>query len=332
MAELEIGVLGAGTWGTALANLLAGKGYHVDAWSALPEDTEYMATHREHKNLPGVPISENITFTANMELAASGKDLVVFSSPSQYVRSTAAKARPYLAEGQLCASVAKGIERKTFCTMSDIIAEELNGLSPRIVALTGPTFAHEVALGMISCILAASTDAEAAREVQEIFGTGWMRVYTSDDPHGAEICGALKNIIALASGVATGLGCGDNARAALITRGLAEIKRLGLAMGCKESTFYGLAGTGDLILTCTSTQSRNTRAGILIGQGRTAQEACDEVGMVVEGLNVLPAALELSLAYSVEMPITQALAAVVSGSIPASDIIDILYARQQKPE
>ena len=329
---MNIGILGAGTWGNALANLLAGKDYGVTVWSALPDEIDYLDEHREHFNLPGVKLDSRIEFTADIHEAASGKDIVVFATPSQFIRGTARSAREHVPQGQLCVSVAKGIEKDTFLTMSQIVEQELAGLAPQLVALSGPTHAEEVARCMFSTIVAASEDATAARAVQEAFATPWMRVYTSDDPKGAEICGALKNVIALAAGAASGLGCGDNARAALITRGLAEMKRLGLAMGCKESTFYGLAGMGDLIVTCSSEHSRNNKAGRLIGQGKSVEEACEEVGMVVEGLNALPAALALSEKHGVDMPITHAVDAVVSGRVSADCIIDMLYAREQKPE
>ena len=329
---MKLGILGAGTWGNALANLLASKGYDVSVWSALPDEIDYLNEHHAHFNLPGVQLSESITFTASIEQAAAGKDIVVFATPSQFIRGTAKSARPHIPQNQICVSVAKGIEKDTFNTMSQIVEEELSGLAPRMVALSGPTHAEEVARGMLSTIVSASTDEEAARIVQEAFATPWMRVYTSADPYGAEICGALKNVIALASGIASGLGCGDNARAALITRGLAEMKRLGLAMGCQESTFYGLAGMGDLIVTCSSEHSRNNKAGKLMGQGKTADEACKEVGMVVEGLNALPAALALSEKHGIEMPIAHAVDDIVSQRVQAADIIDVLYSRELKAE
>ena len=329
---MKIGVLGAGTWGCALANLLAGKGYEVALWSALPSEIDYLAQHRECCNLPGVRLEDSILFTLDMAQAAAGKDIVVFVTASKYIRATARSARPFLSSGQICVSAAKGIEQGSFYTMSEVIAEELEGLSPRMVALTGPTLAGEVARSMISTIVAASADQEAARFVQKAFATSWMRVYTGCDPKGAEVCAAFKNIIALASGIAAGLGCGENARAALMTRGLAEMKRLGLALGCDEATFYGLAGMGDLIVTCSSEQSRNFRAGKLIGQGKAADEACKEVGMVVEGLNALPAALALAKECQVELPIAQAVDDIVSGRLPVQNAIGTLYARELKAE
>ena len=329
---MKIGVLGAGTWGCALANLLAGKGYEVALWSALPSEIGYLEEHQECCNLPGVRLEDSILFTLDMAKAASGKDIVVFVTASKYIRATARSARPFLSSGQICVSAAKGIEQGSFNTMSEVIAEELEGLSPRMVALTGPTLAGEVARSMISTVVAASADQEAARFVQKAFATSWMRVYTGSDPKGAEVCAAFKNIIALASGIASGLGCGENARAALMTRGLAEMKRLGLALGCDEATFYGLAGMGDLIVTCSSEKSRNFRAGKLIGQGKTADEACKEVGMVVEGLNALPAALALAEECQVELPIAQAVDDIVSGRLPVQDAIGALYSRELKAE
>ena len=309
---MKIGILGAGTWGNALANLLASKEHDVSVWSALPDEIDYLNEHHAHFNLPGVQLDESITFTASIEQAAAGKDIVVFATPSQFIRGTAQSAQPHIPQNQICVSVAKGIEQGTFNTMSQVIEEELAGLAPRMVALSGPTHAEEVARNMLSTIVSASTDEEAARIVQGAFATPWMRVYTSTDPYGAEICGALKNVIALASGIATGLGCGDNARAALITR--------------------GLAGMGDLIVTCSSEHSRNNKAGKLMGQGKTADEACKEVGMVVEGLNALPAALALSEKHGIEMPIARAVDDIVSQRVQAADIIDMLYSRELKAE
>ena len=329
---MRIGILGAGTWGNALANLLASKHYDVTVWSALPDEIDYLNTHRAHFNLPGVQLADSIVFTADVAQAASDQDILVFATPSQFIRGTAAQARPHVPQHQICVSVAKGIEKDTYLTMSEVVASELAGLEPRLVALSGPTHAEEVARRMFSSIVSASEDHEAALFVQEVFSTPWMRVYTGTDPKGAEICGALKNVIALASGIATGLGCGDNARAALMTRGLAEMRRLGLALGCKESTFYGLAGMGDLIVTCSSMHSRNNRAGQLIGQGKTPDEACKEVGMVVEGLNALPVAVALSEKYQVDMPITHAVDAVVSGRVPVGNVAGMLYARELKQE
>ena len=329
---MKIGILGAGTWGNALANLLAGKGYEVVVWSALPEEVESLGRTHEQPNLPGVHLDDSIAYTGDMASAASGKDILVFATPSQFIRSTARSAAPHVPQRQICVSVAKGIEQDTFCTMTEIIGEELEGREPRLVALSGPTIATEVARNMISTIVSASEDAEAAEYVQQAFATPWMRVYTGDDPKGAEICGALKNIIALANGIAAGLGCGDNARAALMTRGMAEMKRLGLAIGCQESTFYGLAGMGDLIVTCSSPHSRNNRAGKLIGQGKSAEEACKEVGMVVEGLNALPAALALAKEHDVDMPLAQAVDDIVAGRVAVDEIIKVLYSRELKHE
>ena len=329
---MRIGILGAGTWGNALANLLASKHYDVTVWSALPDEIGYLNEHRAHFNLPGVHLDDAIVFTADIERAAANKDIVVFATPSQFIRGTARSARPHIPRSQVCVSVAKGIEKDTYLTMSEVIGSELEGLAPRLVALSGPTHAEEVARRMFSTIVSASDDHEAALFVQEAFSTPWMRVYTGADPLGAEVCGALKNVIALASGIATGLGCGDNARAAIMTRGLAEMRRLGLALGCQESTFYGLAGMGDLIVTCSSEHSRNNRAGKLIGQGKTPEEACKEVGMVVEGLNALPVAIALSEKYQVDMPLAHAVDSVVNGRVPVENVADMLYARELKQE
>ena len=328
----RIGVLGAGTWGMALARMLCRHGHQVMIWSALEQEVEEFSATRKHPNLPGMEIPAEIEFTKDLAELCRDKDLLLFAVPSVFVRSTARKAAPYVAPGQLIVDVAKGIEADTLMTMSQIIGDELKGLNPKIVALSGPTHAEEVAKDLPTTIVSACEDMEAARQVQEIFADTCMRVYTNPDILGVELCGALKNVMALGSGIALGLGFGDNTKAALITRGMAEIVRLGRAMGCQEQTFYGLAGIGDLIVTATSAHSRNNRCGMLLGQGIAPQEAVKQVGMVVEGIHALPAAMRLAKQYGVEMPIVAAVNAVVKGEIAPADAVYGLMTRGQGPE
>ena len=253
----NIGVLGAGTWGMALARMLYNSGHKVCIWSALKKEVEEFSATRRHPNLPGMEIPAAITYTKDIATVCTGMDILLFAVPSPFVRATARNAKPYIADGQIIVDVAKGIEADTLFTMTQIIDDELKNPNVKLVALSGPTHAEEVARDLPTTIVSACEDMAAAEVVQEAFTTDTMRVYTNDDVHGVELCGAMKNVIALASGIATGLGCGDNARAALITRGIAEISRLGTAMGCKAETFAGLAGIGDLIVTCASMHSRN---------------------------------------------------------------------------
>ncbi len=331
-----IGILGAGTWGTALARLLANYGNSVVVWSALPDEVEHLNTTHVHRNLPGIDIPESIEFTTDMARAAANRDIVVFATPSPYIRATAAAAREHMPDGQVVVTVSKGIEAHTLYTMSDVVADELKKDGKhdhiRMVALSGPTHAEEVGRDMPSAIVSACTDLATAELVQDVFMGPTLRVYTNTDVLGVELCAALKNAIALASGISAGLGFGDNARAALITRGMEEIKRLGLARGCQERTFDGLAGIGDLVVTATSMHSRNNRAGMLMGQGRSAEEAKAEVGMVVEGINVLPAALEMAALYGVEMPIVQAVDAVVNRGADPAEVVAELMTRDKKAE
>ena len=336
MTKRTIGVLGAGTWGMALARMLCVSGHEVTVWSALPEEIDTLSTTRVHKNLPGMTIPQELGFTKSIEEVCTGKDIVMFAVPSVFVRSTAAKARPYLADGQIIVDVAKGVEPDTLLTMTEVLADELGKAGGpknfRLVALSGPTHAEEVAIDLPTTIVSASPDEEAAQLVQETFTSACMRVYTNPDIKGVELSGAMKNVIALGVGISTGLGYGDNARAALITRGIAEIARLGVAMGCNVHTFAGLAGIGDLIVTATSMHSRNNRAGILIGKGKTPAEAVKEVGMVVEGMNALPAALELSDKYQVEMPIVHTVDAIVNHGMSAAEAVRALMDRGLKTE
>ncbi len=330
--KTKIGVLGAGTWGIALARLLANAGHDVVVWSAIEKEIDTLSATRVHPNLPGVELPESMAYTKDIAEVVKGKDILLFAVPSVFVRATARKVAPYITDGQVIVDVAKGIEEATLFTMSEIIADEINNPTIKLVALSGPTHAEEVIKDLPTTIISASEDIATAEFVQKVFNTERMRVYTNTDIRGVELCGALKNVIALASGIATGLGCGDNAKAALITRGIAEIGRLGNAMGCKDHTFNGLAGIGDIIVTATSVHSRNNRCGMLIGQGVPVEEATKQVGMVVEGLNALPAAILLSKKYNVEMPIVETVDAVVSGRVEVKCAIDYLMSRELKAE
>lgn len=331
---MNIGVLGAGTWGMALARMLSNQGYSITVWSAIEKEVVDFSATRCHPNLPGMVIPDEIIFTTIMEEACKDKDIIIFAVPSIFVRSTARKAAEFIGMGQIIVDVAKGLESETNETMSQIINEELEhiGVQASIVVLSGPTHAEEVAKDMPTTIVAASASMETAEYVQSIFMNDFLRVYTNADVFGVEFCGALKNVIALAVGISQGLGYGDNTKAALITRGMAEITRLGIAMGCDIHTFLGLAGIGDLIVTATSRHSRNYKAGYLIGKGHTVNEALSEVGMVVEGLNALTAALELKEKYQVEMPIVEAVDAIVNCGVDASSAVGTLMNRDKKSE
>lgn len=332
----KIGVLGAGTWGIALAGMLAVQGNEVTVWSALPQELTALAATRKHPNLPGMTLPETMQYTPELDNLCRNKDVLLFAVPSVFVRGTAAKAVPFIPDGQLIVDVAKGVEESTLLTMSGVIEDELARVPGheqcRVVALSGPTHAEEVALELPTAIVASCEDETAAKTVQEIFNNRNFRVYTNPDKLGVELGGAVKNVIALAVGIALGLGYGDNAKAALITRGNAELSRLGIALGCRPETFAGLSGTGDLIVTCTSMHSRNLRAGKLIGQGCTVEQAKAQVGQVVEGINALPAALRLERKAGVEMPIIEAVDAVLSGRMAARNSLDALMGRNLKAE
>ena len=328
----NISVLGAGTWGIALATALATNGHNVTVWSAIAEEIHLLSQIRTHKNLPGMRVPPQVNFTLDIGNACEGADLIVFAVPSVFVAETARKAAEYIHDGTVIADVAKGLEERTHMTLTEVIDREVGAGRTRLVALSGPTHAEEVALRLPTTIVAASRDEEAAKFVQNVFSNDFIRVYTNDDIKGIELSGALKNIIALAAGISNGLGYGDNAKAAIVTRGIAEITRLGVRMGCKFETFSGLAGIGDLVVTCTSQHSRNNRAGYLIGKGYSAKEAVAQVGMVVEGLNALPAAIDLSRSVGVELPICEAVYNVVTGMIPVSEILPHLMERKLKSE
>ena len=332
----NIGVLGTGTWGTALARMLAVNGHNVTMWSALPQELIELKNTRKHKNLPGCTLPESISYTPDIHEICQGRDILLFAVPSPYVRTTARACLPHLAPFQVIVDVAKGIEAGSLMTMSQVIQSEVDsqpGLQGvRVVALSGPTHAEEVALDLPTAIVASSEDMAAADKAQDIFMNPNFRVYTNNDVIGVELGGAVKNIIALGCGIACGLGYGDNARAALITRGAAEISRLAPVCGGSAGTIAGLAGIGDLIVTCTSVHSRNFRAGVLMGQGKTSEQAVAEVGMVVEGLNALPGVKALAAKYHVEMPIVNMVDAIVSGHVPVRDAVDKLMGRRKTTE
>lgn len=326
----KIGVIGSGTWGTAIAVLLNNNGHQVDLWSAIPSEIEEMERTHKHKNLPEVTLPDSIRFTADIKTAMEGKDLLVLAVPSVYVRSTAKRMKEFCPEGQIIVDVAKGIEEDTLSTMTTIIKEEIPQCEP--AALSGPSHAEEVSRGLPTTCVAGSHKKAVAEYIQSVFMSPVFRVYTSPDVLGIEVGAALKNVVALAAGIADGLGYGDNTKAALITRGIAEIARLGTAMGGKFQTFTGLTGIGDLIVTCASMHSRNRRAGILIGKGYTMEEAMKEVQMVVEGVYSAKAALALSKKYDVPMPIVEEVNQVLFEGKSAKEAVTDLMMRDKRIE
>ncbi len=327
----KISVLGAGSWGTALSLLLYNNGHKVTLWSALKDEVEMLSQKREHASkLPGVKLPEDMEITTDLEKVLEDPDVAVLAVPSPFTRSTAAQMAPYVKDGQKIVNVAKGVEEKTLMTLSEIIEQEIpNG---EVCVLSGPSHAEEVGRGLpTTCVVSAKTR-ETAEYLQGIFMSPVFRVYTTPDILGVELGGALKNVIALAAGTADGLGYGDNTKAALITRGIAEISRLGVKMGAKAETFYGLSGIGDLIVTCASVHSRNRKAGYLLGKGHTMEEAMKEVQMVVEGVYSAKAAKGLSEKYDVEMPIINEVNKVLFEGKAASEAVIDLMLRDKKVE
>ena len=327
----NVGVLGAGSWGTALAVLLHGNGHQVTIWSIDNGEVEMLSEKREHETkLPGVRLPDDMAVTNDISKAIVGQDFMVLAVPSPFTRSTAAKMCPYVSQGQIIVDVAKGIEEATLMTLSQQIEQEIPQAD--VAVLSGPSHAEEVGRKLpTTCVIGAKTK-KTAEYLQSMFISRVFRVYTSPDILGIELGGSLKNVIALAAGIADGLGYGDNTKAALITRGIAEIARLGVKMGGKIETFTGLTGIGDLIVTCASIHSSNRKAGYLIGQGKTMEEAMDEVKMVVEGVYSAKAAARLAEQYGVSMPIVcQVNAVLFEGKNPA-EAVDELMLRELKSE
>ena len=327
----KIGMIGAGSWGTALSWLLANNGHSVVVWSALADEISMLRDYRENRSkLPGVILPDSVSFTTELKEAMEGMDLLVLAVPSPFTRSTAKQMKDLVAEGQIIVNVAKGIEEGTLMTLSQIIEQEVPQAD--VAVLSGPSHAEEVGKGLPTTIVAGAKTKSTAEYVQNLFMSPVFRVYTSPDVLGIELGAALKNVVALAAGIADGPGYGGNTKAALITRGITEIARLGTAMGGRFETFCGLSGIGDLIVTCASMHSRNRRAGILIGKGYMMEEAMKEVKMVVEGVYSAKAAMGLAEKYGIQLPIIEQVNEVLFNGKPAADAVRDLMLRDKKIE
>ena len=327
----KVGILGAGAWAIALGLVLRKNGNEVTFWTCVPSEAEMLLTKREHEiSLPGVKLPEDMKITMDMEEAVTGMDLLVLAVASRFTRETAAKMKPFVHENQKILNVSKGIEEDTLMTLSEIILDEVPQAD--VSVLSGPSHAEEVARELPTTVVVSSTTRGTAQFIQNLFMNEVFRVYTSPDVKGVELGGALKNVIALAAGVADGAGFGDNTKAALITRGIAEISRLGVKMGGNPETFNGLSGIGDLIVTCASMHSRNRRAGILIGQGKTMQQAMEEVQAVVEGVYSAKAAYRLAQKYEVSMPIVEQVYEVLFENKEVSTALKELMMREKRDE
>lgn len=330
----SIGVIGAGSWGTTLADLLAKKMHRVTLWAYEKELVSEMDSSRENSiYLPGVNLSDNLNFTNSLHEAVSGKDLLLFVVPSQVLRKVLADAAPHISEDAVIVSASKGIEVESLKLVSQVYEESLpEALYRRFAALSGPSFAREVAMEMPTAVVAAASDPLVAKRVQDIFNCRFFRVYTNSDVVGVELGGAVKNVIAIAAGISDGLGFGSNTRAALITRGLAEISRLGQALGARAETFAGLAGMGDLVLTCTGDLSRNRSVGIQLGQGRTLADILSGMRMVAEGVKTTESTCRLAWKLGVEMPIAFNVNEILYNDRPARDVVVELMSRGPKAE
>lgn len=330
----EIGVLGAGSWGTTLANLLAKKGHSVTLWAYEPELVAEMREEGENRvYLPGIRLASELRYTNSLEEVATGKGLILCVAPSQVVRSVLAQVVPHVSERTVIVSASKGIELGTLCTVSQVYEEVLPpALYRNFAVISGPSFAREVALEMPTAVVAAAAGESVARRVQQLFSTPYFRLYTDSDVVGAELGGAVKNVIAIAAGIADGLGFGYNTRAALITRGLAEISRLGRAMGADQATFSGLAGMGDLVLTCTGDLSRNRSVGLQLGEGKKLADILAEMRMVAEGVKTTESTCALARRLGIEMPITEQVYRVLYEDKPARTAVMELMQRDLKAE
>lgn len=327
----DITILGAGGWGLGIAILLNNNHHNVTIWSALDNEIEMLKKDRENKNsLPGIKIPESIMLTSNLDEAVKDKDMIVMAVASSYTRQTVKRLKGLIKDNQLIVNVAKGVEESTLYTLTEVIKDELPNAD--VAVLSGPSHAEEVGRGMPTTCVAGADTKETAEYIQNVFMSNCFRVYISSDVLGIELGGALKNVIALAAGIADGLGYGDNTKAALITRGINEIARLGVVMGGKTETFAGLTGIGDLIVTCASMHSRNRRAGILIGKGYSMEEAMKEVHMVVEGVYSAKAALALGKKYNVQLPIIEKVNEILFDGLDAGEAVSDLMLRNRTIE
>lgn len=325
----NIAIIGSGTWGVALAIHLSKKGNKIKIWSFSEEEANTLNTERKCKFLPEAVIDENITCYTDMKTVIDGSDIILHVTPSKFVRETIKKYEKYVTN-QPVIMCSKGFEADTLCTLSQVIEQEMPNVKYGI--FSGPSHAEEVSLGIPTAIVIASKDVDIQDMVQQLFMNEKMRVYTSDDVTGVELGGALKNIIAFCAGIATEINLGDNTFAALVSRGLVELTRLGMAMGGKHDTFYGLSGLGDLIVTCMSEHSRNRRAGRLIGKGYTIEEAKKEIGMVIESIDNIEVAYKLSKKYNIEMPIVNTVYDILYNGLEPSKAVTILMTRDKKSE
>lgn len=328
-------ILGAGTWGVAIAKLLSNNSHKVTCWARNKNLINELKEKHIHPKLPNIILNNDIIFTNEFEQSFKDKDVVVYAIPSTGFREIAHNSIKFINDKQYLVSLTKGMEDKTLYTMSEILFDEIKKekkINEKVVVLSGPTHAEEVVRELPSMIVSASSNISAAKYIQDIFMNEYFRVYTNCDVKGVEICAAFKNIIALASGIVAGLGYGDNMKAALITRGLAEMIRVGEAVGCKKDTFYGLAGVGDMIVTATSTKSRNYNCGKLLGKGYKTNDAINSIGMVVEGINFLPKAMSLKEKYDLDLPITNGVNDIVYNNMDAKYIATLLMTRSKKAE
>lgn len=328
---MKICILGAGSWGTALAFHLYNNGHQVHLWSIDPEQVDELAMKRTNHLIPDVVLAKEIIVTHSIEKALQSAEGVVIAVPSNAIRSTAASASPYWPRNGWAVCVSKGLEPQTHLRLSEVLSQALPAGTP-IAVLSGPSHAEEVARKLPTTVVAASKDNSLAQKVQDIFHSEYFRVYTSTDLLGVELGGSLKNVIAIAAGILDGLGLGDNTKAALMTRGLYEMTRLGVALGAEAKTFAGLAGMGDLTVTCISRHSRNRLLGEKIGRGKTLEQALGEMTMVAEGINTAKAALDLAETVGVEIPITQEVYNVLFKGKTAPEAVKSLLARVAKPE
>ena len=327
----KVAVIGAGSWGIALAKLLCTNGNEVTVWSIDEAEIEMLRTHHEHVDkLPGVKLPDSIIYTTDLKEAVEGKEFLVLAVPSVYTRSTAKKMTVFVSEGQIIVCVAKGIEEDTLMTISDVVEQEIPCAD--VAVMCGPSHAEEVGAGLPTTVVAGARSQKTAEKIQDLFMNQVFRVYTSPDMLGMELGGSLKNVIALAAGMADGLGYGDNTKAALITRGIAEITGLAVAMGAHLETLSGLTGIGDLIVTCESKHSRNRKAGMLIGQGYTMEQATKEVKMVVEGIDSAKEAIALAKKYQVSLPIIEEVNQVLFEDKPVKEAVTDLMIREKRTE